>query len=84
MTTLKEGLKKASENMKNPCFVCDACAWGFNLDWIASQGRAVRVYDCPAEYRPDCEDDWPSEQWLAAKVGQDGCVWPLDGKSASH
>lgn len=84
MTTLKEGLKKASENMKNPCFVCDACAWGFNLDWIASQGRAVRVYDCPVEFRPDSEDDWPAEQWLAAKVDQDGCVWPLDGKSASH
>lgn len=82
MTTLKDGLKEASKDMENPCFVANNGVWGFSLDLIASQGCAVRVYDCPAEYRPDCEDDWPAEQWLAAKVDPDGYIWPLDGKKA--
>lgn len=79
MTTLKDGLKEASKDMENPCFVANNGVWGFSLDLIASQGCAVRVYDCPAEYRPDCEDDWPAEQWLAAIVDKDGHVRPLYG-----
>lgn len=85
MTTLKEGLKKASANMKNPCFICEGNGvWGFGLECIANKanGRPVKVYDCPEEYRPECEDDWPAEQWLAAQVDPDGYIWPLDGKKA--
>lgn len=82
MNTLKKGLKKASENMKNAYFVSDEGAWGGDLDWIAGQGQGVKVYDCPEGYRPDCEDDYPAEAWLVAKVDPDGDVWPLDGKKA--
>ena len=46
------------------------------------------MYDCPEKYRPDCEDDWPAEQWLAAIVDKDGHVRPLYGlntvKEAQH
>lgn len=82
MTTLKEGLKKASANMKNPCFICEGNGvWGFGLECIANKanGRPVKVYDCPEEYRPECEDDWPAEQWLAAIVDKDEHVRPLYG-----
>lgn len=80
---IKEGLEKATENMDKPCFVCEGNeTWGFNLAWIAGQGCAVRVYDCPAEYQPVESDDLPAEQWLAAKVDPSGYVWPLDGQNA--
>lgn len=80
--SVKNGLKEASKDMQNPCFVCQNDVWGFSIELAASQGCAVRVYDCPENYRPNCEDDYPAEQWLKAKVKPDGYIWPLDGEHA--
>lgn len=78
----KDGLKKATENMPNPYFDNTAGAWGTDLDWIAGKGHAVRVYDCPENFHPVEDDEYPLEQWLKAVVSVEGYVFPRDGKKA--
>lgn len=67
---VKEVLKKITKSMDNPCFVAESGVWGFDLDWIVgeAEGQAISIFDCPADYRPECEDDWPLPEWFIAEV----------------
>ena len=56
--------------MENPCFIVSGGLWGFDLDWIIKEaaGRPISIYDCPPDYRPECEDDWPALAWFVCEV----------------
>lgn len=67
---LKEVVKKIVHGMKKPCYVAEGSVWGFDLDWVLSEadGQAISIYDCPADYWPECDDDWPDPDWFVAEV----------------
>ena len=68
--TLKELLRKITEGMENPCFIAESGVWGFDPDWVVDKtnGAPISIYDCPIDYRPECEDDWPAPEWFVAEV----------------
>lgn len=67
----KDIIKKIVEGMAKPCYVAGSgSVWGFDLDWVLEEadGQAIAIYDCPADYWPECDDDWPAPEWFVIEV----------------
>lgn len=67
---LKDVIKEITKDMENPCFIAANGVWGFDIDYILDEadGQAISIFECPADYRPECEDDWPAMDWFVAEV----------------